>query len=134
MVKGKAMQYETEIALANLDWLIYNRDMRLDYGARAVLYVNGEPGYLLADLEVPGLTPATAGWQGRGPTAMCTAASLCASTGRQRTRSGTWQCPSSVGRCTSTRNLSPSSGPGLCRAHRARCVWPYRADTDWTIL
>lgn len=65
------MNAETEIALANLDWLIHNRDMRLDYGARAVLYANGEPGYVLDDLAAIGLTPATRHWDGRLPIEIC---------------------------------------------------------------
>ena len=68
------MQTETEIVLANLDWLVYCQGMRLDYGARAVLTAESEVAYVLDDLAVPGLTPASAGMAGRLPIAMCTAA------------------------------------------------------------
>jgi len=54
------MLRETEIALANLGWLIDHLDARLDYAAGAVfLGVTEEPEFLLADLTIPGLTPAT---------------------------------------------------------------------------
>jgi hypothetical protein len=70
------MQNETEVALANLDWLIHNRDMRLDYQSRCVTYINGEPGYLLDDLAAAGMTPATAHWAGRGSLPICTEAAI----------------------------------------------------------
>jgi hypothetical protein len=65
------MQTETEIALANLDWLIHHDGMRLEYGARAVLNADGEPAYVLDDLAVPGLTAATRHMVGRLPIAIC---------------------------------------------------------------
>jgi hypothetical protein len=68
------MQNETEIALANLDWLILHRGMRLDYAARAVLHSNCEPFCTLDDLAVVGLTPATKHWEGRLSLAICTEA------------------------------------------------------------
>jgi hypothetical protein len=68
------MQAETEIALANLDWLIHHDGMRLEYGARAVLNADGEPAYVLDDLAVPGLTAATEQMVGRLPLAICTEA------------------------------------------------------------
>lgn len=70
------MQNETEIALANLDWLMVHRNMRLDYAARAVVYSDGEPGYLLDDLAAIGLTPATEQWEGRLSLAICTEAAV----------------------------------------------------------
>lgn len=71
-MKGFVMLYEADVALANLDWLILHRNMKLDYAARCVRYANGEPGYLLSDLEITGLTPATESILGRGPATMCT--------------------------------------------------------------
>jgi hypothetical protein len=68
------MQTETEIVLANLDWLVYCQGMRLDYGARAVLTAESEVAYTLDDLAVPGLTPATKDMAGRLPMVTCTAA------------------------------------------------------------
>jgi hypothetical protein len=68
------MQTETEIALANLDWLIHHDGMRLEYGARAVLNADGEPAYVLDDLAAVGLTPATEQMVGRLPLAICTEA------------------------------------------------------------
>lgn len=68
------MQNETDIALANLDWLMVHRGMRLDYAARAVVYSDGSAGYLLDDLAVVGLTPATEHWDGRLSLAICTEA------------------------------------------------------------
>jgi hypothetical protein len=69
------MQSETEIVLANLDYLIYHQGMRLDYGSRAVLTVDGDVAYLLDDLAVPALTPAGQRLYGRLPAAICYAAS-----------------------------------------------------------
>lgn len=68
------MQNETDIALANLDWLMVHRGMRLDYAARAVVYSDGSAGFLLDDLEAVGLTPATEHWDGRLSLAICTEA------------------------------------------------------------
>jgi len=45
--------------LANLDWLQYHLDMKLDYSAEVVRNKNGEPEFTLADLATAGLTPAT---------------------------------------------------------------------------
>ena len=68
------MQNETEIALANLDWLILHEGARLDYAANAVLNADCTPAYALSDLTVVGLTPATAHWHGRASLAICTEA------------------------------------------------------------
>lgn len=68
------MQNETEIALANLDWLMLHKFMRLDYAARAVLAADGSPVLTLDDLTVIGLTPATEHWEGRGWLGICTEA------------------------------------------------------------
>lgn len=69
------MQNETEIALANLDWLMMHKGMRLDYGARVVLAADHwSPVLTLDDLAVEGLTPATVQWEGRAPIAICYAA------------------------------------------------------------
>lgn len=68
------MQNETEIVLANLDWLMLHEGARLDYAARTVLGSDCEPEYVLDDLAVEGLTPATVAWAGRAPLAICTAA------------------------------------------------------------
>jgi hypothetical protein len=68
------MQNETEIVLANLDWLALHQGMRLDYSARAVVSVDGEPYYTLDDLAVAGLTPATAGREAYGIMQVCTEA------------------------------------------------------------
>ena len=65
------MQSETEIVLANLDYLIYHQGMRLDYGSRAVLTVDGDVAYLLDDLAVPALTPAGQRLYGRLPAQVC---------------------------------------------------------------
>lgn len=48
------------VVLANLDWLMLHLDMKLDYAAGVVRDKNGEPEFLLADLGMAGLTPATA--------------------------------------------------------------------------
>lgn len=72
------MQNETEIALANLDWLTMHESMRLDYSARAVLDSDGSPYYTLDDLTIVGLTPATAHWEGRLSLAICTEAATSA--------------------------------------------------------
>ena len=67
------MQNETEIVLANLDWLMMHEGMRLDYAARAVMRVaDGQPYYMLDDLAVAGLTPATAAGAVLGATLICT--------------------------------------------------------------
>ena len=68
------MQNETEIALANLDWLMLHENARLDYAARVVLAADCTPAYALDDLAVVGLTPATAQWEGRLSLAICTEA------------------------------------------------------------
>lgn len=68
------MQSETEIALANLDWLILHKSMRLDYAARAVLAKSGAVYLMLDDLAVIGLTPATEHWAGRLSLSICTEA------------------------------------------------------------
>lgn len=69
------MQNETEIALANLDWLMMHKGMRLDYGARAVLAADHwSPVLTLDDLAVIGLTPATEHWAGRLSIPICTEA------------------------------------------------------------
>lgn len=68
------MQNETEVVLANLDWLILHDGARLDYSARAVLAADCSPVLTLDDLAVEGLTPATAQWEGRAPIAICYAA------------------------------------------------------------
>ena len=70
------MQAETEIVLANLDWLVYCQGMRLDYGARAVLTTDSEVAYVLDDLAIPGLTPATKHMAGRLPLPICTEAAV----------------------------------------------------------
>lgn len=72
------MQNETEIALANLDWLILHQGMRLDFASRAVIDAEGSPYYVLDDLAVVGLTPATAHWEGRLSLAICTEAATSA--------------------------------------------------------
>jgi hypothetical protein len=53
------MNHETEVALANLDWLIIHQGMRLDYPSRAVVTFDSEPAFCLEDLLIAGLTPAT---------------------------------------------------------------------------
>lgn len=53
------MIVDMDTVLANLDWLILHKGMRLDYAAGAVLDEDGEPQYLLEDLALSGLTPAT---------------------------------------------------------------------------
>lgn len=65
------MNAETEVVLANLDYLVYHQGMRLDYGSRAVLTVDGDVAYTLDDLAVPGLTPAGDRLTGRLPAAIC---------------------------------------------------------------
>lgn len=75
------MQNETEIALANLDWLQVHEGMRLDYGARAVLSADGQPHYLLSDLGILGLTPASAQMAGRLSLEICTEAALSSAEG-----------------------------------------------------
>ena len=65
------MHNETEIVLANLDWLILHEGMKLDFASRSVT-LDGEPYYVLDDLAVPGLTPATANREGYGTSAICT--------------------------------------------------------------
>lgn len=69
-----AMQNETDIALANLDWLMVHEDMRLDYSVRAVLNTDGTAAYTLSDLSIAGLTPATKHWDGRLSLPICTEA------------------------------------------------------------
>jgi hypothetical protein len=78
------MQNETEIALANLDWLIVHEDMKLDYSARAVLNADGQPHYLLSDLTIIGLTPASAQWEGRLSLEICTEAASSSAEGYSR--------------------------------------------------
>lgn len=75
------MQNETEIVLANLDWLMLHEGMKLDYASRTVTMesqppVAGmrDPYYTLDDLAVEGLTPATVAWMGRAALAICTEA------------------------------------------------------------
>lgn len=70
------MQNETEIALANLDWLILHEGARLDYAANAVLNADCTPAYALSDLTVIGLTPATQHWEGRLSLSICTEAAV----------------------------------------------------------
>jgi hypothetical protein len=65
------MERETEIVLANLDHLIYHHGMRLDYGSRAVLTLDGDVAYTLDDLAVPALTPAGQRLAGRLPIQVC---------------------------------------------------------------
>jgi len=70
---------ETEIVLANLDWLMAHAGMRLDYSSRAVLSADGDPVYLLDlldDLASPELTPAGERLAGRLPIAICYTASI----------------------------------------------------------
>jgi len=67
---------ETEIVLANLDWLMAHAGMRLDYSSRAVLSADGDPVYLLDDLADPELTPAGKMLAGRLPIAICYTASI----------------------------------------------------------
>jgi hypothetical protein len=50
---------ETLVALANLDYLQLHFDARLDFPSGAVL-IDGSPVFLLEDLVIEGLTPATA--------------------------------------------------------------------------
>lgn len=50
---------ESRTVLANLDWLMHHLDMRLDYAAGIVRNKDGEPEFMLADLAIIGLTPAT---------------------------------------------------------------------------
>lgn len=58
--KAKAMLTgNSRIALANLDWLIYHLNMRLDYAAGVVYASDGSPEFTLDDLATIGLTPAT---------------------------------------------------------------------------
>jgi len=52
------MYDETLRALANLDWLQVHLDARLDFPSGAVL-VDNRPMFLLEDLCLEGLTPAT---------------------------------------------------------------------------
>lgn len=68
------MTAETEIVLANLDWLIEHEGMKLDYGARCVRDERGECAHLLDDLAALELTPAGRRLAGRLPLAICTAA------------------------------------------------------------
>jgi len=50
---------ESRLVLANLDWLMLHRNMKLDFAAGVVFNENGEPAYTLEDLATIGLTPAT---------------------------------------------------------------------------
>jgi hypothetical protein len=54
------LENETMTVLANLDWLIYHENARLDFAAGVVYGADGEPEYVLEDLATIGLTPATA--------------------------------------------------------------------------
>jgi hypothetical protein len=86
--EGVIMQNETEIVLANLDWLMMHQGMRLDYAARAVVLISNppyksDPYYTLDDLAVAGLTPATAGWEGRGSLEICTEAAISSGSRQQ---------------------------------------------------
>jgi hypothetical protein len=54
------LENETMAVLANLDWLLFQEGMRLDFKAGVVYGEDGSPAYLLADLATIGLTPATA--------------------------------------------------------------------------
>jgi hypothetical protein len=51
---------EAKTILANLDWLLFHMECKLDYVAGVVRDKDGEPAFMLEDLATPGLTPVTA--------------------------------------------------------------------------
>lgn len=69
-----AISCETDIVLANLDWLILHENASMDYSAGLVRAADGSVLCTLADLAVPGATPASVGMVAWQPLDICTQA------------------------------------------------------------